>query len=147
MSRTNRDHAKKKQRPMIEDAVIAEQIETLLIPTITGQKGFYRELGLRNRILTLPLMVAAVITMLWRDVAGISELTRMLVREGFLWCSPTEVSQQAMSERFLTFPSEMFEKVFKELIPHLNERWKQRKNVVYQRVFSLLKINSLKSGQ
>jgi hypothetical protein len=49
---------------MIEDAVIAEQIETLLIPTITGQKGFYRELGLRNRILTLPLMVAAVITML-----------------------------------------------------------------------------------
>lgn len=127
MSRTNRDHAKKKQRPMIEDAVIAEQLETLLIPSITAQKGCYRELGLRNRILTLPLMVAAVITMLWRDVAGISELTRMLVREGFLWCSPTEVSQQAMSERFLTFPSEMFEKVFKELIPHLNEKWKQRK--------------------
>ena len=127
MSRTNRDHAKKKQRPMIEDAVIAEQLKTLLIPAITAQKGCYRELGLRNRILTLPLMVAAVITMLWRDVAGISELTRMLVREGFLWCSPTRISQQAMSERFLTFPSEMFEKVFKELIPHLNERWKQRK--------------------
>ena len=127
MSRTNRDHAKKKQRPMIEDAVIAEQLKTLLIPAITAQKGCYRELGLRNRILTLPLMVAAVITMLGWDVAGISELTRMLVREGFLWCSPTEVSQQAMSERFLTFPSEMFEKVFKELIPHLNERWKQRK--------------------
>ena len=147
MSRTNRDHAKKKQRPMIEDEAIAKQLEALLIPAITTQKDCYRELGLRNRILTLPLMVAAVITMLWRDVAGISELTRMLVREGFLWCSPTEVSQQAMSERFLTFPSEMFEKVFKELIPHLNERWKQRKNVVYQRVFSLLKINSLKSGQ
>ena len=112
MSRTNRDHAKKKQRPMIEDAVIAEQLKTLLIPAITAQKGCYRELGLRNRILTLPLMVAAVITMLWRDVAGISELTRMLVREGFLWCSPTRISQQAMSERFLTFPSEMFEKVF-----------------------------------
>jgi hypothetical protein len=31
MSRTNRDHAKKKQRPMIEDAIIAEQLETLLI--------------------------------------------------------------------------------------------------------------------
>jgi len=63
MSRTNRDHAKKNQRPMIEDAVIAEQLETLLIPTITAQKGCYRELGLRNRILTLPLMVAAVITL------------------------------------------------------------------------------------
>ena len=37
MSRTNRDHAKKKQRPMIEDAVIAEQIAVsythLTLPT------------------------------------------------------------------------------------------------------------------
>jgi len=49
MSRANRDHAKKKQRPMIEDAVIAEQLETLLIPPITAQKGRYRELGLSVR--------------------------------------------------------------------------------------------------
>ncbi len=34
MSRTNRDHAKKNQRPVIEDAVIAEQLETLLIPAL-----------------------------------------------------------------------------------------------------------------
>ncbi len=32
-------------------------------------------------------MVAAVLTMLWRDVAGVRELTRMLAREGFLWCA------------------------------------------------------------
>jgi hypothetical protein len=64
MSRTNRDHAKKTQRPMMEDTAIAEQLEELLMPVMTGQKGYYRELGLRNRILTLPLMVAAVITML-----------------------------------------------------------------------------------
>jgi hypothetical protein len=36
MSRTNRDHAKKKQRPMIENAVIAEQLKTLLIPVMKG---------------------------------------------------------------------------------------------------------------
>ena len=30
--KSNRDHAKKKQRPMVEDAVIAEQLERLLIP-------------------------------------------------------------------------------------------------------------------
>jgi hypothetical protein len=39
MSRTNRDRAKKKQHPMIEDIVIAEQLKTLLIPAITAQKG------------------------------------------------------------------------------------------------------------
>jgi hypothetical protein len=34
-----------------------------------------------------------------------------------LWCNPTKVSQQAVSQRFLTFPSELFEKVFKDLLP------------------------------
>ncbi len=42
-------------------------------------------------------MVAAVLTMLWRDVAGVRELTRMLAREGFLWCDRLQVSQQAIS--------------------------------------------------
>jgi hypothetical protein len=48
MSRkTNRDHAKKKQRPMVEDRVIAEHLTALLTPTITSQSKFFRELGLR----------------------------------------------------------------------------------------------------
>ena len=71
MSRkTNRDHAKRKQRPMMEDEAISEQLEALLTPAITTQENYYRQLGMRQRILTLPLMVAAVLTMLWRDVAG-----------------------------------------------------------------------------
>ena len=85
MSRkTNRDHAKRQQRPMQEDEAIAAQISALLTPAWAKQKKYCRQLGLRDRILTLPLMVAAVLTMLWRDVAGVRELTRMLAREGFL---------------------------------------------------------------
>ena len=103
--KTNRDHAKKTQRPMIEDEVIASQLESLVKPAITAQENYYRQLGLRDRLLNLPLMVAAVLTLLWRDVAGVTELTRMLAREGFLWCDPTAVSQQAVSQRFLTFRS------------------------------------------
>ena len=119
----NRDHAKKQQRPMIEDQVIAQQLENLLTPAITSQENYYRQLGLRDRILNLPLMVAAVLTLLWRDVAGVRELTRMLARVGFLWCSPTQVSQQAISQRFLTFPALLFEKVFKQLLPELRKAW------------------------
>ena len=115
--RTNRDHAKQQQRPMVEDEIIAKQLEDLLSPAITTQENYYRQLGLRDRILNLPLMMAAVLTLLWRDVAGVRELTRMLGREGFLWCTPTEVSQQAISQRFLTFPAELFERVFKQLLP------------------------------
>ena len=111
---------------MMEDEVIAQQLEALLTPAITAQENYYRQLGLRDRILNLPLMVAAVLTLLWRDVAGVTELTRMLAREGFLWCSPLNVSQQAISQRFLTFPAELFEKVFKDLLPSLRTAWHNR---------------------
>jgi hypothetical protein len=126
MSRSNRDHAKKQHRPMVEDEAIASQLEALLTPVITRQEKYYRQLGLRDRILNLPLMVAAVLTLLWRDVAGVAELTRMLAREGFLWCSPKGVSQQAIAQRFLTFPAQLFEKVLKDLLPHLKANWYTR---------------------
>ena len=111
---------------MVESEVMAAQLEALVTPAITAQENYYRQLGLRDRILNLPLMVAALLTLLWRDVAGVRELTRILNREGFLWCSPKQVSQQAVSQRFLTFPEELFERVFKELLPHLRQVWQQR---------------------
>ena len=124
--KTNRDHAKKTTRPMVEDSAIASQLSALLTPAITSQENYYRQLGLRGRILNLPLMVAAVLTLLWRDVAGVTELTRMLAKEGFLWCQPTQVTQQAMSQRFLIFPAQLFEGVFKNLLPTLRTAWHQR---------------------
>lgn len=95
-------------------------------PALAAQENYYRQLGLRDRILNLPLMVAAVLTLLWRDVAGVTELTRMLAREGFLWCSPKAVSQQAIAQRFLSFPAQLFERVFQELLPHLKASWQAR---------------------
>jgi hypothetical protein len=37
--------------------------------------SLYRQLDLRSRILGLPLMVAAVLTLLWRQVPSVHELT------------------------------------------------------------------------
>ena len=59
-------------------------------------------------------------------MAGVRELTRILGREGCLWCPPTQVSQQVLSQRFLTFPAELFERVFKELLPQLKQAWNSR---------------------
>jgi len=43
MSRkNNRDHAQRKQRPMVEDQVIAEYLTSLLTPTIKSQSKFFR---------------------------------------------------------------------------------------------------------
>ena len=51
--KTNRDHAKKTQRPMPEDEAIAEQIKRLLTPAIAAQENYCRKLGLRVRILNV----------------------------------------------------------------------------------------------
>jgi hypothetical protein len=41
-------------------------LTNLVSPAVANQLAYYRQLGLRSRILNLPLMVAAVLTMLWR---------------------------------------------------------------------------------
>jgi hypothetical protein len=63
---------------MMEDEAIAAQLEQLVTPAVIAQERYYRQLGMRDRILNLPLMVAAVLTLIWRDVAGVRELSRIL---------------------------------------------------------------------
>jgi hypothetical protein len=124
--RIQRDHARQHQQSAPENAVIAAQLEQLLTPLIFEQQQYYRQLGLRNRILTLPLMVALVLTLIWRKVPGARELTRMLAREDLLWCKATKVTQQALSERLLCFPAQLFERLLMQLLPQLHQRWQQR---------------------
>lgn len=124
----NPDHVRPRHRPGPSDEVIEGQLTGLLTPLLYNQLAYYRPLGLRCRILGLPLMTAAVLTLLWRQVPSVRELTKMLAREDLLWCTAIKVSQQALSKRFLVFPAELFERVFKDLLPRLRERWLTRQN-------------------
>jgi hypothetical protein len=112
--------------PSVSNEEIENRLTELLTPAVFGQMAYYRQLGMRSRILNLPLMVAAVLTLLWRQVPSVHELTRMLAREDLLWCEAVAVSQQALSLRFLMFPAELFERVYKALLPQLRQRWDQR---------------------
>jgi hypothetical protein len=38
--KTNRDHAKKMTRPMVEESTIASQLEALLTPAIVSQENY-----------------------------------------------------------------------------------------------------------
>ena len=122
----NPDHVQRHNTPSPNNLAITNQLEALLTPAISAQQAYYRQLGLRDRLLNLPLMVAAVLTLIWRQVPGVQELTRLLAREDLLWCRATIVSQQALSERFLVFPAQLFERVFKDLLPQLQQNWQQR---------------------
>ena len=105
-----------------------EQILTQLIqPATFAQLAHYQRLGMRERLLTLPVMVAFVLSLLWRQMGAVSEAVRVLKREGMLWSGKVSVSQQAMSERLRTFPHPLFEAVFLSILPQMQQRWQQRK--------------------
>ncbi len=122
----NPDHARRTHVPAPADTAVAERLETLVKPAVFAELAYYRQLGLRNRLLSLPVMVAVVLTLLWRRVPGVCTLTRMLNRERLLWAAPTPVSQPALSERFLTFPAELFERVLTRVLAALPARVARR---------------------
>jgi hypothetical protein len=108
-----RYHEKNKNPPQLEKEAITSRLENLLTPAIAAQKSYYPQLELRDRILNLPLMLAAVLQLFGREVAGVTELTGLLNREGFLCCDPQKVKQQALSQIFLTFSAVLLERIFK----------------------------------
>jgi hypothetical protein len=122
----NPDHIRRRNVPAPDNPAMSEHLQKLLSPLVYNQQAYYRSLGMRERILTLPLMVAAVVTLLWHQVPSVGELTRMLNRHDLLWAKAVSVRQQSLSERFLTFPAELFERVFQALLPILRQRWQQR---------------------
>jgi hypothetical protein len=109
------------------DSQMTEPLAQLLHPATFAQVAHFHGLGLRQRVLTLPVMVAVVLTMIWRQIGSVCELTRLLHQEGFLWCSPTVVSQQALSQRLRVFPAALFQRLLFEVLPQMQARWAARR--------------------
>lgn len=122
----NPDHVRRTNRPSPDNAVIEERIKSLLTPAVDAQLAYYRQLGHRNRILGLLVMVAAVLMLLWRQVPSVCELAKLLAREDLFWTPLVKVSQQALSKRFLNFPAEIFQRILIDVLPTLRERWATR---------------------
>jgi hypothetical protein len=107
-------------------ATVSARLTELIHPATYAQLDFYHRLGLRDRLLNLPVMVALVLSMIWRQIGSACELARVLRQEGFLWTSPVQVTQQALSARLLTFPAILFERVLLDVLPQVHARWAER---------------------
>jgi hypothetical protein len=108
------------------DAQVSARLTELIHPLTLSQVAHYHDLGLRERVLSLPVMVALVLSMIWRQVGSVCALVRLLHDEGFLWTSPTQVTQQALSQRLRVFPADLFARVLHDLLPQLQARWAAR---------------------
>ena len=126
----NPDHARRIHTPAPADAEIEQRLNELVKPVAFGAVARAQQLGLRNRLLTLPIMVAIVLAMLWRHIPGVCTLQRMLARERLLWVEPFAVSQPSLSERFLTFPAELFEQVLLGVLAVLPARLAARQHTI-----------------
>ena len=108
------------------DAEVEARLTALIHPLTLRQVAHYHDLGLRERVLSLPVMVALVLSMIWRQVGSVTTLTHLLHREGLLWTAPVRVSQQALSARLHSFPAALFRRMLDDLLPQMQGRWAER---------------------
>ena len=108
------------------DEQIKERIQDIVLPATLAQVSYFHRLGLRERTLGFVVMVAFVLEMVWRQIGSVNALTRIVQKEAVLWEQPKRVSQQAMSQRLTSLPSELFLRVLMDILPIMRDRWMAR---------------------
>lgn len=108
------------------DPVLEQHLTELIHPLTLAQVAHFHDLGLRERTLTLPVMMAFTLSLIWRQVGSVRETVRLLRQEGLLWTSPQPVSPQAVLLRLGTLPAALFADVLQDLVPLAVARWQAR---------------------
>lgn len=118
----------RQKRPLVDNltAEVEALFRQMVHPLTLLQCDLFRQMGLRERTLTLPVMMALLLSAVWRQIPSVNELARLIRDEAVLWEEPKQVSQQALSERFNTLPATLFLHVLNQLLPLMQQRWEQR---------------------
>ena len=78
-----RDRSKQPLRePPTEE--LQRLLEEVVSPIVYSQIASYQAMGMRQRILTLPVMVAFVLSLIWRQVGSVMDAIRELNKRGIL---------------------------------------------------------------
>jgi len=114
----------RRKRPNVDppDEQVAQRLHDLIHPATLSQVAHFHQQGLRERTLTLPVMMAFLLSLIWRQIGGVSELARLVKTEALLWAEPTKVSQQALSQRLSSLPAALFGQVLTAVLPRLHQR-------------------------
>lgn len=120
-----------KRQPGVSPPERVEQLlEEVIHPLSFELMKIYSEMGMRQRTLTLPVMLAFVLSLIWRQIGSVREAVRVLSQDGMLWQPPVKVSQQAVNARLRQMPPELFEKLLVEILPVMHQRWHSRKRPI-----------------
>src|SRR3954452_12319621 len=118
----DRDHVRPRTSPGPTSEEVEARLAEVVGPATYAVAEQYRRYGLRWRVLTLPVLVALLVALIWRQVPSVQGLARLLARDRLLWEPPRQVSQQALSQRLRCLPAELFGAVLHETLPALAAR-------------------------
>ncbi|BAY21289.1 transposase [Calothrix sp. NIES-2100] len=125
----NPDLRQQKHVPVPPIEEIEKKIFSLLSPVSFKPLRLYEDeqkKKFRDRILTLPMMMAIVVSLVYRQIPGLREVQRVLSQEGLLWVERIEVSAQAVSKRLRTLPIELFAQIFAQVMERINNQPKNQ---------------------
>jgi hypothetical protein len=118
----DRDHVRPRTSPGPTCEELDARLAEVVGPATYAVAEQYRRDGLRWRVLTLPVMVALLVALIWRQVPSVRALARLLDRDQLLWEPPRRVSQQALSQRLRCLPAALLGEVLHETLPTLAAR-------------------------
>jgi hypothetical protein len=121
----NPDLRRQVQMPCPEIEVVEKSLHDLIHPEdfrpIRNSLQIPEKLR-RDRLLTLPVMVAVILSLVYRKIPGLAEASRGLWTDGLLWVKPLQVSRQALSQRLMQLPVRYFAEIFERVLEHLRSK-------------------------
>lgn len=113
--------------PPIEE--LEARVGQLLSPSLLAPRQLERgspdpagkPIRMRQRLLTLPVVMAIILGMVFRRLPSLAEVQRLLARDGLLWVKPLQVSSQAITQRLDTMPATVVAQLFAEVCQRLKE--------------------------
>ena len=111
--RSHPDFRHRSQIPMPAVADVEQRLFDVLSPSLLAPRQLERRdprqpqrvIRMRQRLLTLPVLVAIIVSLVWRRIPAVAEVQRVLAREGLLWTPPLPVSPQAITKRLDVMPA------------------------------------------
>src|SRR5262247_3619231 len=115
------------QIPLPAVAEVEQRLLDVLTPSLLAPRQLERHdprqpqrlIRMRQRLLTLPVIVAIIVRLVWRRVPSIAEVQKVLAREGMLGVAPLQVSAQAITKRLDVLPAAVMGQLLAEVCARL----------------------------
>ena len=129
-SRPHAEFRHRSQIPMPPVEAVEQPLMALLSPSLLAPRQMERRdpqqpqrvSRRRQRLLTLPVMVALSVRLVWRRLPAVTEGQRVLAREGLWWVPPVRVSLPARTKRLDVLPAALLGPLFAEVCARLHEQ-------------------------